>query len=120
MLIVVATAAVALHSSIPYGLGNFSVLAIGSAWPFITLAAKFVPQTFPKPQTLNPKPQTPKPAKVLLKPLSHQTLEPCCRKLVLSLSWGVGGRGVRNYISLNRPYEVLVIGIKAPYLNRPY
>ena len=118
MLIVVATAAVALHSSIPLWSRQFfsacyrQCLAIHH--PRCKICAPNIPQT------PNPKPQTPKPAKVLLKPLSHQTLEPCCRKLVLSLSWGVGGRGVRNYISLNRPYEVLVIGIKAPYLNRPY
>ena len=33
---------------------------------------------------------------------------------------GVGGRGVGDYTSLNRPYEVLIMGIKAPYPPSPY
>ena len=33
--------------------------------------------------------------------------------------WGGRGRGVGDYTSLNRPDEVLIMGIKAPYPPSP-
>ena len=33
---------------------------------------------------------------------------------------GVGGGGVGDYTSLNRPYWVLIMGTKAPYSPSPY
>ena len=41
------------------------------------------------------------------------------QKLIGTLR-GVGGRGVGDYTSLNRPYWVLIMGIKAPYPPSPY
>ena len=60
-----------------------------------------------------------------------------CTKAVASLQWqparkppshaqfigslrGVGGRGVGDYTSLNMPYYVLSMGMKAPYPPPPY
>ena len=33
---------------------------------------------------------------------------------------GVRGRGVGDYTSLNRPYQVFIMCIKAPYPSSPY
>ena len=32
----------------------------------------------------------------------------------------LGGRGVGDYTSLNRPFRGLIMGIKAPYPRSPY
>ena len=41
------------------------------------------------------------------------------QSLIIGTLRGVGGRGVGDYTSLNRPYQVLVMGIKAPYPPPP-
>ena len=47
-------------------------------------------------------------------------LEGCVVPLFIGTLRGVGGMGVGDCISLHRLYEVLIMGIKAPYPPSPY